>query len=168
MPSRWISLVPSPILASAESRQLLWLLDPANRLIVDANAASTDLLFQHLLMPADSSNQFSMLALPLTRAAGNTVRRSLWIGQTDAVGKRCSPVSNKATRPDAGAPQRGDQQFGQVVAGLHHWQARQRGQGKRGALHGGLRPLQEGSSCGDTGDLGSIFRCTQLMAVIRF
>ena len=30
---------------------------------------------------------FSMLALPLTRAAGSTVRRSLWIGQKDAVGK---------------------------------------------------------------------------------
>ena len=37
------------------ARYMLWILDPANRPIVDANAASTALLFQHLLMPADCS-----------------------------------------------------------------------------------------------------------------
>ena len=49
---------------------MLWILDPANRLIVDANAASTALLFQHLLMPADCSNQFQHVGASVNRAAG--------------------------------------------------------------------------------------------------
>ncbi|WP_216087463.1 hypothetical protein, partial [Variovorax paradoxus] len=51
---RWLSgnYCPELITALGQS-QLLWILDPANRHIVDANAASAALLFQHLLMPAD-------------------------------------------------------------------------------------------------------------------
>ena len=55
---------------AAFQQQLLWILDPANRLIVDANAASKALLFRHLLMPADCSNQFRRVGASANRAAG--------------------------------------------------------------------------------------------------
>ena len=79
--------ISSQVLSHLVARALvLWILDPANRPTVDANAASTALLFQHLLMPADRSNQFQHVRAS-SDPCGSMVRRSLWLGQTDAVGK---------------------------------------------------------------------------------
>jgi hypothetical protein len=39
-------------------RQVLWISDPANTLIVDANAASAALHFEPSFVPADCFNQF--------------------------------------------------------------------------------------------------------------
>lgn len=62
--------------------EVLWILDPANRHIVDANAASAALLFQHLLMPADRLNQFQHVGAS-SNSCGRQYGQRLLVNRTE-------------------------------------------------------------------------------------
>ncbi|CAN7743224.1 tripartite tricarboxylate transporter substrate-binding protein [Variovorax sp. LjRoot290] len=86
------------IATSVYKKLLLWLLDPANRPIVDANAASTALLFQHLLMPADCSNQFQHVGAS-SDPCGRQYSQTLLVDRTDGC-RRQEPVPFPIRRLD--------------------------------------------------------------------